>query len=434
MAQPSRRRLLKLLAASASGSLLSCDGWKGAVPSRSSAASRVPLAYLRTNWSRDPFAFGSYSFVSRRSPGVGESDRATLEEPIDSVVFFAGEALNPNYQSSVHAAHESGLRANRAVLAAAPRTVAIVGAGMAGLTAASGLAREGVGVTVLEARDRIGGRVLTADALGTPVDLGATWIHGPDGNPLSALADELGMERVETDDTYVVRGRGGRKLGALSTPAWLEDVAEATPTGTGPGDLNEQYLTEVYPKYGVGYPGRDVKFPQGYSTIFEALEGDYEVRLSSQVRRIAQTEGGVEVELADEVRETFDVVLVTVPLGVLKARTIVFEPELPAPKTAAIERMGMGVLDKLYLRFEEAFWDEDTVILTPDNDLPQGHFNYWVNFHRYLDEPILMAFNSGDSARELASSTDEELLEMATSTLALAYPPLDPGSRTTTAR
>ena len=65
----------------------------------------------------------------------------------------------------------------------------VVGAGMSGLSAATHLQRAGMEVVVLEARDRIGGRIHTDRSWGTPVDLGAGWIHGEKGSPLPALAD-----------------------------------------------------------------------------------------------------------------------------------------------------------------------------------------------------------------------------------------------------
>src|SRR5688572_22677600 len=78
--------------------------------------------------------------------------------------------------------------------------VVIIGAGVAGLAAARTLHDAGYQVTVLEGRDRIGGRVWTSRAMdGIPVDLGASWIHGIDDNPVSELAEEAGVETVATD-------------------------------------------------------------------------------------------------------------------------------------------------------------------------------------------------------------------------------------------
>lgn len=85
--------------------------------------------------------------------------------------------------------------------------------------------------------------------------------------------------------------------------------------------------------------------------------------------------------------------------------------------------MGMGTLDKVYLKFEKPFWDEDaTIILTPDTGLPQGQFNYWVNFYKYLGDPIIMGFNAGDAAIALSQNSDELLVTKALNSLAMAYP------------
>ena len=77
--------------------------------------------------------------------------------------------------------------------------VVVVGAGIAGLAAASRLRRAGIACVVLEARDRIGGRLHTVDLAGVPVDLGGSWIHHPIGNPLSKFCDEYGIARDPGD-------------------------------------------------------------------------------------------------------------------------------------------------------------------------------------------------------------------------------------------
>jgi hypothetical protein len=74
--------------------------------------------------------------------------------------------------------------------------VIVVGAGFAGLSAANALRNAGVEVVVLEGRDRLGGRTWTRDVGGVPVDLGASWIHTPVGNPMTRFADQVGVGRV----------------------------------------------------------------------------------------------------------------------------------------------------------------------------------------------------------------------------------------------
>ena len=81
---------------------------------------------------------------------------------------------------------------------AGPERVIVVGAGMAGLVAARLLHDSGFAVTVLEARDRLGGRTWTDDSLGAPLDLGGSWVHGVAGNPLTLWCEKLGVPLVES--------------------------------------------------------------------------------------------------------------------------------------------------------------------------------------------------------------------------------------------
>ena len=78
------------------------------------------------------------------------------------------------------------------------QTVLVIGAGMAGLAAAANLKKRGFTVVVLEARNRIGGRMRTDRSLGCAVDLGASWVHGINGNPLVELATASGATLART--------------------------------------------------------------------------------------------------------------------------------------------------------------------------------------------------------------------------------------------
>ncbi len=79
-------------------------------------------------------------------------------------------------------------------------SVLVLGAGIAGLAAAQALTEQGRSVIILEARNRVGGRMWTDSSLGVPLDLGASWIHGVNGNPITKLAKQFGVKTVPTDD------------------------------------------------------------------------------------------------------------------------------------------------------------------------------------------------------------------------------------------
>ena len=82
----------------------------------------------------------------------------------------------------------------------------------------------------------------------------------------------------------------------------------------------------------------------------------------------------------------------------------------------------MGLLDKVYLLFDKPFWDEDkTWIITAETDLPRGQFNQWLNLTKYLGKPVILAFNGGSPAHDLAKLSDKEIVKRAVGVLKSAY-------------
>lgn len=343
--------------------------------------------------------------------------------------------------------------------------VVVVGAGIAGLAAARRLRSEGYKVLVLEARERIGGRVWTdrtwEDA---PVDLGASWIHGTRKNPLTDLAREFGMRTLETDyDSLALYDSIGRRLSEEELEAIdgrLErllarfekerekldeqdeiSVRQALDRALAGMVLSEPELLElnyavnvfleqdsaadaselscVYYDDGEEFGGGDVLFPDGYGRLAEALAQGLDVRLGHVARKIAHGKRQVEVT-TERGSFTAERAIVTLPLGVLRSGSVEFDPGLPKRKAAAIGRLGMGLLDKLALRFPKVFWTQETHFLGYVSEEP-GRWAAFLNAAKYTGKPVLLAFNAGSSARRLEKLPDERVVAEAMAVLRKMY-------------
>lgn len=363
-----------------------------------------PVDAVVTRWRHDPFARGSYSHVA---VGATFADRATLGRPAPPR-YFAGEAVHPEHPATVHGALLSGRDAARDVVAAGARSVVVIGAGAAGLGAAHAMAQAGLDVTVLEARERIGGRVWTAEHWGLRLDLGASWIHGVVDNPLTELARIAGAPLSSCDySNWVVRDSTGQVVAPADRPATFLDVV----TIEHEFGADVEWLHPQFDEEGTDLTGGDALVPQGYGRVLEPLLGEFALELGVVVECVEAAERGVAV-VAGGARREADAVVVTVPLGVLKAGDIEFDPPLEPDRLAAIGRLGMGVLDKVYLRFDDVFWDADIERLGHVGT-PQRWFAEWFNLAFYTGAPVLLGFNAGSAADELAVRSDDELVAIA---------------------
>ena len=343
-------------------------------------------------------------------------------------------------------------------LGSGPRNqnVVIVGAGVAGLAAARELRANGFDdVVILEARDRIGGRVWT-DTIGHgfPIDLGASWIQGVDGNPISAIARE---NDIATHPTEWGNGvfhyhevgkpapsaqRGMRdfwRLAEENPDMSLESVhGEMLTSGTFT-EADRSYLeylltTEVENEYaadlsdlsyasvdgGSGMRGGDVVFPGGYTQIVEVLARGVTIRRGQAVTEIDHSGSAIVVTTAAGATLEAARVIVTVPLGVLKDDFISFRPSLPSRKRSAIANLEMGVLNKTYLLFDDVFWDRDVERLqyvSVDN----GQWAETISLYPYMGQPILAMLNAGSFGTQLERLSDREVVGRAVSALTNMY-------------
>ena len=333
--------------------------------------------------------------------------------------------------------------------------IIVIGAGIAGITAARKLQAQGYRVIILEGRDRIGGRIWTDNSLGVPLDLGAAWIHTVDGNPLTPLVKQFGIQTVISDlksqwnykgvnqllsdademliekafQSFMDRVNKLKNDAPSSQQITLADIAQqiieseeitgitlkgfrATLSSAIESDVGDNLANlglkgfDEDSKFG----GEDVVFPKGYTQLMQALSTDLDVRTQHLVQKISYDDTGVEVTTDRGVFHGSQVI-VTVPLGVLKRGSIKFSPELPEKKLAAIQQLGMGALNKLVLKFPKQFWSSEPHSMAYINgDQPDRYVEFY-NWQKYIQQPILVALVSGDFSRSLSQMSKSEVTQ-----------------------
>lgn len=341
-----------------------------------------------------------------------------------------------------------------------PRII-IIGAGMAGLAAANHLQANQFEVTILEARNRIGGRIWVDHSLGVALGRGAAWIHGTDHNPITTLAKNYQVPFAAVDFKKIcVRDAHGL---AIPTDAYQrfnqrieqqlqkakafalqekKDISLANALSkffdiSQLSDLEKIFFERkkiYFENYlGAGFDqlsaqhfdqeetlsGDNCILSDSYEAIIKGLAAPCHILHEQVVKEIKQTPTSVEISTnRDHFRA--DAVIVTVPLGVLKKETIVFSPALPIAKQEAIKRIGMGVFDITAIKFPRQFWSNDchAMFLSDINKNPMVTF---FNFANFVNAPILVAYTGGDTATRLEQYDDTSLLSMVMSSLNKLY-------------
>ncbi|CAG9415466.1 flavin monoamine oxidase family protein [Providencia alcalifaciens] len=342
--------------------------------------------------------------------------------------------------------------------------IIVIGAGVSGLSVANQLQSQHKKVLILEARNRLGGRIHTQEIDNQFYDLGASWIHGITNNPINAIAQQHHIQTVvfNYQDAIFYKKNGlvlcedekeafeagldylMNQFEIMSSPCQFNNAAEAltswlqspefhhllTVQHHADQSLFEQLQVSLHEFFEViaedpcactletlsphflqleGFcEGDEVIFPRGYSQIIETLSDGLNIRLNHPVKHIDYHDNHVTVTTHDDQQFHATKVVITVPLGVLKKEAIQFSPALPNVTQDAINQLGFGVFNKLFVTFEHAFWRKDS--LNNVNSMYIHESDYWLNFmdvSMIYQKPTLLFLFGGLSAKWLEECDEQ---------------------------
>ena len=327
--------------------------------------------------------------------------------------------------------------------------VAVIGAGVAGLSAGYHLAQAGRRVVVLEARERVGGRILTRGGM----ELGAEFIHGRPKATLDLLRNAH-IERAPLDGEHwqLVNGRlelmsdsgdelrelialASRKRGDRSVSSFLDEVSHDPARrdaarwlrniieGFDAADPEVASLKSIVSEWsgGAGIESDQTRPVGGYGAMVDYMLHRIDptlvrIRRSTPVQHVRWSSAGAEVTVSAEASQAFEVsaVIITVPLGVLQRADIDFDPPLEA-KAEAFSGLAMGPVHRVMLRYPTAVWETflggpvraGTFLHAPGEMFP----TFWTHDP---GSSWLTAWCGGPRASRLDAKSDEGIIAAAT--------------------
>jgi len=339
--------------------------------------------------------------------------------------------------------------------------VIVIGAGMAGVTAARELAASGLSVLILEARRRVGGRILSVrDLCEQPVEAGAEFVHGD----RAATWTEIKRLGLETRNSPMILRSAFNLGGATRWLPWLllhpetwscagmrRGIARAQPPDRSARHYIEErgyrgrarLLTEMtflqhLPAGGdeVGVLGfvddgvldlqgrTNYRVLEGYDSLPRAMADGLDVRLGAVVETVCWDDASVRVRLGDGAEHEARAGISTLPVGVLQSGSVRFAPALPPAKQQALSHLYMGPIVKLLLRFDERFWPR----WMEKVECATGPVNlYWCVFRGVRGAPaVLTAYAIGPRGAALAQASEEAATDIVVEDLARLFPGTDP--------
>lgn len=331
----------------------------------------------------------------------------------------------------------------------------VIGAGAAGLAAARTLHDANRSVLLLEARDRLGGRVHTNyDFAPHPVECGAEYLHGehivtwnwtrryrlatlpvfdndrnqfmyvhPTLLPFQRWSTIPGMDILDVMDDSSIDGLIEKWINNEKPDVSLSEFLSVHQVELSPQvrRIIDHFLSGSYGAnldqlgvYGLAeltYEGdgdRYSRLKKGYSHLLEQLATGLNIRYSTAVTRICWNSSGIEVQTATGTTYTAQQVVITLPLALLQENAVEFAPPLPDTKLNAIQGLGAGHITKLILKFDQPFWSKrlESCLTTLDTQL------WWRSgWKRNNEAPVLTAYTGAVGADKLGALGQERAIQ-----------------------
>ena len=333
-----------------------------------------------------------------------------------------------------------------------PIDVLIIGAGASGLAAARELCSHGMRVAMLEARDRIGGRIYTAHKKDYPVELGAEFVHG---NPPEVFELHPKLKEVRGSFWRHRNGQFCQPAELMKGMAKLFDAMDKR--NPGEPDLSfAEYLQQVdappevkaqtnafVEGFHAADPDRvsvkwliksnladdeidgdtDYRLPQGYDSLIHAIVSGipaelFTLHLNSAAASVLWKPGEARVTTSAGAAFAVRRAIVTVPITVLQTNALRFDPPLEQKKLA-LGCLEMGPVVRVIMAFRERFWEKRlknlSFLFTDDPDFP----TWWSS--NPLKFPILTGWAAGHYARQLQALSPDQKIGRALSALARIF-------------
>ena len=338
--------------------------------------------------------------------------------------------------------------------------VIIIGAGAAGITAANILKSNNIKTCILEARDRIGGRIhdVKHKEMGD-LHLGASWLHHKgrkhilkkilDDNNIKYLNDDS-LESSDAMDIYkkseklsgkehdlfskilTTLPKNIKKLGKQHPKLSVTDVVTLIGKKYDYSkDLINALITrasehcsmnaDVMPaKEFDGWEPNGLFIKDGFGKLMNKLSKNLNIKLNTIVKVIDQSNEKIIIDTSNK-RYTCKYIITTIPTGVLKSGQVKFKPDLPVNKKVALKQLNSGNHEKIFLKFPNVFWDKDTEVFQLATTNHRGACTQWYNILLKAENEKILYTNISGPDINYAKKSDNELQKICMANLRIMF-------------